>query len=73
MAKDIADAFRADGPATAREFLVVRGALAESGTPEQVKNLTEGVRAELSPGERGQRPFPLCHRRPQVLGSARFS
>ena len=51
-ARDIADAFRADGPATAKEFKVIRDALAEGGTPAQVRNLTEGVRAELSPKER---------------------
>ena len=46
-AKDIANAFRADAPGTVAEFTVVRDALAKSGTPEQVRNLTEGVRAEL--------------------------
>ncbi len=49
MAKDIAGAFRADGPGTVAEFKVVRDSLAKSGTPEQVENLTEGVRAEFVP------------------------
>ncbi len=48
-AKDIADAFRNNAPGTVAEFKVVRDNLAESGTPDQVKNLTEGVRAELNP------------------------
>ncbi|NQV84197.1 MAG: hypothetical protein HQ494_10300, partial [Rhodospirillales bacterium] len=58
---------------TAAEFKVVRDALVKSGTPEQVKNLTEGVRAELAPdqrkrfddlvgpggeGQRGEKPDP---------------
>ncbi len=46
VAKDIAGAFRADGPGTVAEFTVVRDALAKSGTPGQVNNLTEGVRAD---------------------------
>ena len=54
VAKDIADAFRADGPGTVAEFKVVRDVLEKTGTPEQVKNLTEGVRAELSPEDRGR-------------------
>ena len=54
VAKDIAGAFRGDGPGAAAEFTVVRDALAKSGTPEQVRNLTEGVRAELSPEDRGR-------------------
>ena len=34
------------------EFTVVRNALEKTGTPEQVRNLTEGVRAELNPEDR---------------------
>ena len=49
MAKDIADAFRANAPGTVNEFKVVRDNLAKSGTPAQVKNLTDGVRAEFPP------------------------
>lgn len=36
------------------EFKVVRDVLEKSGTPEQVNNLTEGVRAELNPKDRGR-------------------
>ncbi|NQV84555.1 MAG: hypothetical protein HQ494_12115, partial [Rhodospirillales bacterium] len=52
VAKDIADAFGSNATGTAAEFKVVRDALVKSGTPEQVKNLTEGVRAELAPDQR---------------------
>ena len=36
------------------EFKIVRDALAERGTPDQVKNLTDGVRAELNPRDRSR-------------------
>lgn len=50
VAKDIADAFRGNAENTAAEFQVVRNALEKTGTPEQVKNLEDGVRAErISP------------------------
>jgi len=54
VTKDIADAFRNNPNNTAKEFKVVRDSLAKSGTPEQVNNLTEGVRAELSPQDRNR-------------------
>ncbi|MCH7936033.1 MAG: hypothetical protein IH994_02945 [Proteobacteria bacterium] len=54
VAKDIADAFRADGPGTVAEFKAVRDVLEKTGTAEQVENFTEGVRAELNPKDRGR-------------------
>ena len=54
VAKDIADAFRGNPKGTAGGFMVVRNALEKSGTPEQVQNLTQGVRAELSPEDRSR-------------------
>ncbi|HJO74558.1 MAG TPA: glycosyl hydrolase 108 family protein [Rhodospirillales bacterium] len=53
-ARDIADAFRATPEAAANEFRIVRDELAKGGTAAQVNNLTAGVRAELSPEERGR-------------------
>ena len=54
VAKDIADAFRNNAPGTVAEFKVVRNVLEKTGTPDQVNNLTEGVRAELTPKDRGR-------------------
>ena len=54
MAKDIADAFRADPEAATAEFSVIRRRLADTGTPDQVKNLDTAVRAEMSAAERAR-------------------
>ncbi len=43
-----------DAPGLVAEFKVVRDVLEKSGTPEQVNNLTEGVRAELNAEDRGR-------------------
>jgi len=49
--------FRTNANNTATEFNIIRDALAQRGTPEQVNNLTQDMRAELTPT-----PLSLCQR-----------
>jgi len=70
--KDIADAFDSNAAATAAEFKVVRDALAKSGAPEQVQNLTHGIYAPFQPEDLVPMRLSAWSVPCPLLGSAQF-